>query len=200
MDLTDFCPFRSPGEAPGSLFSLPCTSLEHPAILRCRCPGNHRPSILPGSAPPKSPPRARARGDWGGLSIAAGSLYSAPKKEGDPVVGVGSQRSLRAGSLEMGHSGSSLGNREEEGKERAGVMSWRRPRRDQSPALLSVGFWPRRSPHAGTAAEPFPGELGTSNVRVPPPPHWPPALAPVPARAPVPWHRHGSPPAGCPRS
>lgn len=51
-----------------------------------------------------------------------------PSRKG---AGVGTQRSLHAGSLEMGHSWSSLRNREEEGKEPARVMSRRRPQRVQ---------------------------------------------------------------------
>lgn len=158
MDLTDFCPFKSPGEAPGSLFPLLCTSLEHPAILRCCCPGNRRLSILTGPASPKSPLKAGATGDWGGPSIAAGSLYAALEKGGDPVVepavppcrllGNGSFLEL-AGKLGRGGKGPSQGD--------VLVPS---PEGSVPCAPQSVRFWPWRSPDAGTADESFPGELG----------------------------------------
>lgn len=83
------------------------------------------------------------------------------------MVGVGSQRSLHTGSLEMGHSWSSLENWEEEGKEPARVMFWHRPRRGESPVLLP-GYG-----HGGHLTQELQmsfsqGSWGTSSVRVPP--------------------------------
>lgn len=50
MDLTDFCPFKSPSEAPGSLFS---------PSLHVSGASRHPPLPLPWQPPPQHPPWTR---------------------------------------------------------------------------------------------------------------------------------------------
>lgn len=85
---------------------------------------------------------------------------------------------LSAGFVEMGHSWSSLGNWEEEGRSQAGRYPCGVTRGDSAPVLeplqgmlmwllrpgeatlLGVVFWPRWSLDTAAAAVLFPGEMG----------------------------------------
>lgn len=74
--LTDFCPFESPSEAPGSFFSpslhIPGASRHPPLLLPWQPPPQHP---LQQPPPQNLPPKASTRGDSGVPSIAVGSLH-----------------------------------------------------------------------------------------------------------------------------
>lgn len=175
MDLTDFCPFKSPGEAPGSLFPLPCTSLEHPAILGCRCPGNRRPSILPGAASLKIFPQSK-RGMWWPQHC-SGELVFSPRERERPGGGCGDPAVPPCRLLGNG-SFPELTEKPGRGGKGASPGDVQAPPPEGSVPCVShsVGFWPWRSPDAGTADEPFPGEL--EHLQCEGSPHHPPDLQP----------------------
>lgn len=86
-DLTDFCPFKSPGEAPGSGFSpslhISRASLHPPLPLPWQPPAQHPPC----ARLPKICPQSSATGERAGLGIAAGvCVHPALGKGGDLAV------------------------------------------------------------------------------------------------------------------
>lgn len=164
MALTDFCPFKSPGEAlfsPSLHISGASPPFSAAAALATAAPAS---SLDPPSQ--NLPPEQAPEGTGVASALQRGACIQPSRKA---VGSVGSQRCLRPGSLEMGHSWSSLENWEKEGKEPAGDMSWRRARRGQSPAPLTVQGCGHRG-HLMRELQPSPsqGTWGSSDVRVPP--------------------------------
>lgn len=154
-DLTEFCPFKSPGEAPGSVFSpslhISRASLHPPLPLPWQPPAQHPPC----ARLPKICPRAAPQGS--GLASALQQEFVFIQPWGKGEIWRWSQRSLHARSLEMGHSWSSLGNgRAGKGGSQGDVLA---PSRRGLCFSQGEGLATEVT-SCQNAEEPFPGELG----------------------------------------
>lgn len=184
-DLTDFCPFKSPGEAPGSVFSpslhISRASLHPPLPLPWQPPAQHPPC----ARLPKICPRAAPQGSGLASALQQSLCSSSPGERGRSGGGAGGPSTPAPWKWAIPGARWEMG---EQGKEAARGMSWRRP----GGVCVShrVRVWPPRSPHARMQRSLSQGNWGTSSVRVPPS-----DLQPW-----LSWHHHSSPPAGHPHS